>query len=299
VAPRRCPVLIVGESGTGKGLMAPLVHRYSRRSGQFIRASAAQLHGGLAPADLRGHVRGGFTGAVKDRSGLAALADRGTLFVDELQVAPKPLQVQLLDIIEGEPLRPLGGDREFQPDLRIVAASQLPLAALVAAGRLREDLAWRLDVATITLPPLRERAEDVEPLARHFAGVLARLEQIAVPSFNKGALALMRRYSWPGNVRQLANAVYRAAIVATNGVIQPEHLQLRAVSGSDHPLPARLPPRPPHQTLAVMQDTEGNVSEAARRMGVTRKTVRNHLKRLGTNPEEVRFGKPRPKLPAQ
>jgi two-component system nitrogen regulation response regulator GlnG len=220
VAPRDASVLITGESGTGKELVARAVHRHSaRRDRPFLPVHVAALNPNLVESELFGHIRGAFTGATQARPGLLALADGGTVFLDELADIPLPVQVKLLRVLDHGELLPVGSSQPQKLDVRILAATHQDLARCVAEGRFRHDLFFRLNVFGIALPPLRERIEDIEPLAEHF---LRRFEARSLPLAAE-TLRFLESLPWFGNVRELRNAVEHAAIVARGGPLLPEH----------------------------------------------------------------------------
>jgi two-component system nitrogen regulation response regulator GlnG len=220
VAPRDSCVLITGESGTGKELVARAVHRYStRRERPFLPVHIAALNPSLVESELFGHVKGAFTGATQSRPGLLALADGGTIFLDELADIPLPVQVKLLRVLEHSEVLPVGGQQAQPLNVRILAATHQDLNRKVAEGSFRHDLFFRLNVFQIHLPPLRERREDILPLAEHF---LRRLEQSALPMPTEAEKYLLAQ-PWLGNVRELRNALEHAVIVARGGPLLAEH----------------------------------------------------------------------------
>jgi two-component system, NtrC family, nitrogen regulation response regulator GlnG len=220
VAPRDPCVLITGESGTGKELVARAVHRHSsRREKPFLPVHVAALNANLVESELFGHVRGAFTGATQARPGLLALAEGGTVFLDELADIPLSVQIKLLRVLEHGELLPVGSTQPQRLDVRILAATHQDLARCVAEGRFRHDLFFRLNVFGIALPPLRERVEDIDALAEHF---LRRFEPRAAP-LPVETLRFLRAQPWFGNVRELRNALEHAAIVSRGGPILPEH----------------------------------------------------------------------------
>ncbi len=220
VAPRDACVLITGESGTGKELVARAIHRHSPRHDRpFLPVHVAALNANLVESELFGHVRGAFTGATQARPGLLALADGGTVFLDELADIPLAVQIKLLRVLEHGELLPVGSTQPQRLDVRILAATHQDLARCVADGRFRHDLFFRLNVFGIALPPLRERGEDIASLAEHF---LRRFEPRAVP-LPAETLQFLRTQPWFGNVRELRNALEHAAIVSRGGPVRPEH----------------------------------------------------------------------------
>jgi two-component system, NtrC family, nitrogen regulation response regulator GlnG len=220
VAPRDASVLITGESGTGKELVARAIHRHSpRRDRPFLPIHIAALNPNLVESELFGHTRGAFTGASQARPGQLLLADGGTVFLDELADIPLPVQVKLLRVLESNEVLPVGATQPQPLNIRILAATHQDLARCVAEGRFRHDLFFRLNVFQVHLPPLRERPEDIEPLAEHF---LRRFEPRALP-LPPPTLRFLQSLPWFGNVRELRNALEHAAIVARGGPLLPEH----------------------------------------------------------------------------
>jgi two-component system nitrogen regulation response regulator GlnG len=226
VAPRDACVLITGESGTGKELAARAIHRYSgRRDRPFLPVHVAALNPNLVESELFGHVKGAFTGAAQARPGLLALADGGTVFLDELADVPLPVQAKLLRVLEHGEILPVGGNVPQRLDVRILAATHQDLTRCVAEGRFRHDLFFRLNVFQVALPPLRERTEDIGPLAEHF---LRRFEPRALPLLPE-TLKFLQSLPWFGNVRELRNALEHAAIVARGSPLLPEHFPALAL----------------------------------------------------------------------
>jgi two-component system nitrogen regulation response regulator GlnG len=220
VAPHDACVLITGESGTGKELVARAIHRYSaRRDRPFLPVHIAALNPNLVESELFGHARGAFTGATQARAGLLALADGGTVFLDELADIPLPVQVKLLRALEHSEVTPVGAGQAQPLNLRILTATNQDLSRCVAEGRFRHDLYFRLNVFQVHLPPLRERPEDIEPLAEHF---LRRFKPAALPLLPE-TVRFLQSLSWFGNVRELRNALEHAAILARDGPLLPEH----------------------------------------------------------------------------
>ena len=225
VAATESTVLLLGESGTGKELIARSIHVQSRRSaGPFVPVNLGAIPDNLVESELFGHARGSFTGATSERRGLIEAADRGTLFLDEIGDMPTQAQVKLLRVLENSEVRRVGDDAPRRVDVRVVAATHRDLLAGIQAGRFREDLYYRLNVVQIELPPLRERREDIGLLASYFLERAARREGRGGVGFSAEAAALIERYDFPGNVRELENAVDHAVAVVEGTVIQPEDL---------------------------------------------------------------------------
>jgi two-component system response regulator AtoC len=221
VAPQKTTVLIQGESGTGKELAARSIHELSPRAGMpFVAVNCGAIPAELLESELFGHARGAFTDAVRAKRGLALEADGGTLFLDEIGELPLHLQVKLLRFLQEEEVRPVGDVRAQKVDVRVVAASARDLAQAVAQGHFREDLYWRLNVLAVRLPPLRERPEDIEPLARHFLARFAPLRpELPALDLAPEALEALRAHRWPGNVRELQHAMERAVVLAEGPLV--------------------------------------------------------------------------------
>jgi len=280
VAPTASTVLIGGESGVGKEVLARFIHQHSGRQAEpFLAINCAALPATLLESELFGHVKGAFTGAEADKPGLFLEAGRGTVFLDEVGELPLELQAKLLRALQEKEIRPVGGLKSRPVRARIIAASNRDLAEMVGAGRLREDLYYRLAVFPLVAPPLRQRREDILLLARHF------LEKLAPghPGLAPATVRKMEAHAWPGNVRELENAVEHAVILAGNELIQPEHLP-QAVGGAvgaadwlagDMPSQDELLRR---YTKLVLQATGGNRSQAARMLGIGVNTLWRRLK---------------------
>lgn len=218
VAPTEAAVLMLGESGTGKELFAQVIHERSRRSSApIIRVNCAAVPHELFESEFFGHVKGSFTGALKDRAGRFELADSGTLFLDEVGEIPLELQGKLLRVLQEGTFERIGDEKTRKTDVRIIAATNRDLQQAVADGRFRQDLYYRLSVFPLTLPPLRERREDIPALVRYFAGHVARKMGVAVPEITDRSLACLLDYSWPGNIRELQNEVERTMILSRGG----------------------------------------------------------------------------------
>jgi two-component system response regulator AtoC len=289
-------VLITGESGTGKERVAQYIHQASQRADQpFIRVNCAALSEQLLESELFGHERGAFTGAHKQRQGRFELADEGTLLLDELgEISPK-MQAKLLRVLQEDEFERVGGTQTLKVDVRVIAATNKNLADEVAAGRFREDLYYRLHVLPLHVPPLRERPEDVLPLTRHFCQVYAKRNGMPTPGLAMETAERMQGYSWPGNVRELENVVQRGVVLSAGPELVPEDLlfgpatgQGAALSGhalclEDHEVAHAIANNPLADIervafLTTLECAGGNKTEAARRLGVTARTISNKLK---------------------
>ena len=222
VAPSNSNVLITGETGTGKDVIARAIHYNSpRRDGPFVVADCASLSDSLLESELFGHVRGSFTGAIRDRKGLAETARGGTLFLDEIATISPQLQGALLRLLQEHEIRPVGSDKTVSVDVRVIAATNRDLHELVRAGKFRDDLYYRLSVFTIDLPPLRERREEIPLLAHHFVQRIAKEVGKDIQLITPQAMSLLEAHDWPGNVRELENVVERAVLLADGNSITP------------------------------------------------------------------------------
>lgn len=284
------PVLITGESGTGKELAARAIHERSNRAGgPFIALNCAALPPSLVSSELFGHEKGAFTGAVERRVGHVELAHRGTLFLDEVGDLPLEIQGHLLRFLQDGQVTRVGGRAPIPLDVRIVAATHVPLADAMAARRFREDLFYRLAVLTLEMPPLRARAGDIDLLATVFLRRISAECGRAVPGFTQDALAALRGYRWPGNVRQMIAVLRRAIVMADGGPLTRADLALDPPAQRDRPpvqpnAPDRPLPGSAEERCSVLEALEasnGHVAPAARRLGVSRVTFYRMLARNG------------------
>lgn len=233
VAPTQATVLVTGESGTGKELLVNRIHYSSPRAqGPFIKVNCSALPETLLESELFGHEKGAFTSAVTRRLGRFELADKGTLFLDEIAEMPPLVQVKLLRVLQEREFERVGGHQPIRTDIRIIAATNQSLPALVASGRFREDLYYRLAVVTLEIPPLRERREDIPLLARLFLQRFAQETGREIDDFDPETLSILESHSWPGNARELSNVVERAVIMSTGRMIFPEDLPPHLLSTS-------------------------------------------------------------------
>lgn len=306
VADTRTTVLITGESGTGKSLTARAIHRLSqRRDGPFVEVCCGALPETLLESELFGHKAGAFTGAVTDRKGKFELADGGTIFLDEIATASPALQVKLLRVLQDMEFEPIGGNETIRVDARVILATNQDLEQLVREGKFREDLYYRVNVINIQLPPLRERPTDIPLLAEHF--LKKYREEIGKPvrGFSAQAMDLLQTYHWPGNIRELENAIERAVVLARSEWIEPEDLPptvrgmaaaIAPVSRSSSPpqgsLKAALQDPERRLILAALEANNWNKQRAARALGINRATLYKKMKRLGLLPDRKPHGGP-------
>jgi DNA-binding NtrC family response regulator len=280
-------VLILGETGSGKDVAARLLHRLSPYSSRpFVQVDCASLPRDLIEAELFGHEKGAFTNAHGARPGLIEAAEDGALFLDEIGELPLELQAKLLNVIERRKTRRIGSVRERHIPARIIAGTNRELPEMIAQGRFRADLYYRLNVVTLSLPPLRERGEDVVLLARHFAWQVSRRYGLPDSSFSDDALNALRTYSWPGNVRELKHLVERAVLLSRGNVIHVSDLALaqpQASASSETVLLHGLTLERAERLLIerALHETGSNVSESARRLGVSRMTLRYRMEKYG------------------
>jgi two-component system response regulator GlrR len=267
VAPTDASVLIHGASGTGKELLARALHAASRRAAhKFVAVNCGAIPENLVESELFGHVKGAFTGAMRDRAGLLLEAQEGTLFLDEIAELPLAAQVKLLRVLQEREVRPVGAQRSTKLDVRVICATHRRLAEEVAAGRFREDLFWRLNVVNLSLPTLAERREDIPLLAQHFAAALAQRHGKQVAGFAPGVAELFAQAPWPGNVRQLQNTIEQCVVLCT-GTLIDEALARRALAtlASDiAPLDEARREFERDYLVQLLKLTAGNAAEAAR-----------------------------------
>ncbi len=326
VAVADSPVLLLGETGVGKERVAQLLHAWSLRSrGPFVALNCAAIPGELFESELFGHERGAFTGAVRSRRGQFELAHRGTLFLDEIAEIPPAQQAKLLRALQDKRIRPIGADRELPVDVRVVAATNQDLRGAMEAGRFRQDLYYRLSVVEITIPPLRERPEDIQELARRYTKQFATRLGRPTPVADDEALARLSAHDWPGNVRELVNVIERAVLLSAGATITvadlPAGLGLdRAKSAPAEPEPrsapawsavgpvtaaVELPPawleQPWKQVreqlllageraylIGLLRASGGRIGDCARRAGIAERSLFEKMKRHGLRKEDFR-----------
>lgn len=291
VAATESTVLITGESGTGKELIASAIHYQSHRSnGPFVPVNSGALPENLVESELFGYVRGAFTGAAGDRKGLFEDADGGTIFLDEVGELPPPAQVKLLRVLQEREVRRVGSNRPISVDVRVVAATNRDLKVAMEAGQFREDLFYRLNVFQIPIPPLRSRADDIPVLARYFLERQNQRLGKSITGFTPGAQIVLMNYEFPGNIRELENAIERAAVLVEGNRITeydlPPEMAGRGVPRLVHtpeevyPVELSLKEVEDRHIQRVLEHHGGNATRAAKALGISRATLWRKLKRL-------------------
>ena len=286
-------VLITGESGTGKELVARAVHYTSTRaSAPFMPVNCGGIPEGLLESELFGYVNGAFTGATETRAGFFQTAEGGTIFLDEISETSAAMQVKLLRVLQDKEVCMVGDNRVRKVDVRIIAATNKDLLNLVQKGAFREDLFFRLNVVTITVPQLREREDDILLLLHHFAAKYAREFCRPIPEFTDAALRLLTDYSWPGNVRELENAIQRIIVMTDRPCVDAPDLPapMRFTASRDIGLNRTLAEVEAEHIKNVLANVGGNKSRAAEILGIDRKTLRDRLKRLGIRDADTALG---------
>lgn len=285
VAPSDSRVLLTGESGVGKEVLADLIHAWSRRSaGPLVKVNCAAIPENLIESELFGHEKGSFTGALQQRVGRFEEAIGGTILLDEIGELPLSLQAKLLRVIQDGSFRRIGSAKDIRTDARVLAATNRDLEEEIVAGKFREDLFYRLNVMEIHLPSLRERAEDILPLATHFIGQFTRQKS----RFSTNVIGILERYGWPGNVRELRNAMERAALLSRGAIVLPEHLPARIVTGGQETAPtqaAGLDASPleaieREAILKTLRKNRYNRTETAKELGISRRALTYKLSRM-------------------
>ena len=301
-APSKSNMLILGESGTGKELVAKALHHHSRRTqGPFVTVNSGSMPHDLLESTLFGHVKGAFTGAVAAKKGLFEAAHNGSIFFDEIGNIPLETQAKLLRVIQEKEFMRLGGIDTIRVDVRLIAATNADIEALVRRGQFREDLFYRLNVITLQLPPLRDRTEDIPLLARHFLRVYAEENGKAMNSISPAAFELLMDYRWPGNVRELENAIERAVVLSTGEVLEVELLPPSVRSGAGglgataHPPAAASPQNGSfwdavsayerQLVIQALQSAGGVQKRAAELLQIKPTTLHEMMKRLGVSSE--------------
>jgi len=291
VAPSEATVMITGESGTGKELIAGVIHHNSpRKDGPFVKINCAAITETLLESELFGHEKGAFTGADRRKEGRFYQANQGSIFLDEVSEMPLTMQVKLLRVLQERELTRVGGEKVIAVDVRVIAATNKDLVDLKNRGLFREDLYYRLNVVNLEIPPLTKRRDDIPLLAQHFLEIFVDKNKKKIKGFTPKAMDQLIRYDWPGNVRELMNAVERAVVLARTdylddhdfSILQPL-LQQSAMAPSDFDNIDNIPLEEVEKAaiLRMLESVAGNKSEAARRLGITRKTLHKKLKQYG------------------
>jgi formate hydrogenlyase transcriptional activator len=287
VAPTNATILISGETGTGKEVIARAIHELSpRRNRNLVKVNCAAMPAGLLESELFGHERGAFTGAFNSHLGRFALADRGTLFLDEIGDMPLELQPKILRVLQEREFEPVGSTRTTKVDVRIVAATNRDLRQIVQDGEFREDLYYRLNIFPISLPPLRERKRDIPELVRYFVEQFATSMDKIIETIPEGTMSAILRHSWPGNIRELQNYVARGVILSTDGVFQPAKLETFEPAPAEISNPT-LENKVRQEILSACQRANwklGGPRGAAARLGLKRTTLFYKMKRMGIAP---------------
>ena len=288
VAASDATVLILGETGTGKELVADAVHYASARaSGPLVKVHCAALPESIVESELFGHERGAFTGAVESRPGRFELAQRGTLFLDEIGEVPLSLQVKLLRVLQERQIERVGGVTPIDLDVRVIAATNRDLEAMVEQGSFRRDLYYRINVYPIIVPPLRERRSDIVVLADAFAARSAERNARSAPRVKSAVIDMLMTYHWPGNVRELESCIERAVLLAREGVIEPQHLPptLQTAEATDTTttcdLKASVEDYERRLISRALRDAKGNMSQAARTLATTQRIIRYKVNKYG------------------
>jgi formate hydrogenlyase transcriptional activator len=294
VGPTDSTVLILGETGTGKGRFAEHIHSISARRNQpFIKLNCAAIPLGLLESELFGHERGAFTGAISQRLGRFEAANHGTLFLDEIGDIPAELQPKLLRVLQEHEFERLGSGQTIQTDVRLIAATHHNLRKMVAEGKFREDLFYRLNVFPVTVPPLRERTQDLPSLVIHFVDLFAHRMHKKVDVIPSDVVSTMARYPWPGNIRELENFIERAVILSTGAVLNPPLHELTTLDDEVAAPPVTLKDAERVHICKILREVDGVIAKAAVRLGVPRSTLFYKMRRLGIGaPREVKRRQP-------
>jgi formate hydrogenlyase transcriptional activator len=296
VAPSDSTVLILGETGTGKELIARALHRRSRRASRaFIRVNCAAIPQSLIASELFGHEKGAFTGALQRRLGRFEAADGGTLFLDEIGDLPMETQIALLRVLQEKEFERVGSNQPISVDVRLIAATNRDLSAAVASGDFRQDLFYRLNVFPIAVPPLRERAEDIPLLVEYFVGRYAKAAGKKIRHIAKHTLEQLQAYGWPGNIRELQNVVERAVILTETDTfaVDASWLKIESTDSPQHEGLSTLADRELEMIQAALAESHGRISGpsgAAARLGIPRQTLESKIRRLGID----KYGQKRP-----
>lgn len=279
VAPTGASVLIMGENGTGKELIAQTLHRNSPRRGKpFVKVNLGGVSTSLFESEMFGHRRGAFTGAVSDRKGRFELADTGTIFLDEIGDLDMSCQVKLLRVLQEQTFEPLGESRSHKVDVRVISATNAPLSQMVADRTFREDLFYRLNLITINVPPLRERVSDIPLLIRYFACAMARSADGIPVDFTADALERLARFPYPGNIRELKNMVERAILVSGKKVLDARDFDMPDLKLAETSV--TLSDNERNMIMKALRDAGGNMSQAALQLGISRQALYRRMEKL-------------------
>jgi DNA-binding NtrC family response regulator len=291
VAPTRATVLLAGESGVGKDMIARAIHQHSpRKNHPFVKINCTALPENLMESELFGYEKGAFTGANASKPGKFEQADQGTVFLDEIGDVPGNIQVKLLRILQERQFERLGSNVTRNVDVRVIAATNVDLRAALEEGRFREDLYYRLNVVPISIPPLRDRREDIPFLAMHFVQKLSKELGSVAKEMSPAALDRLLDHPWPGNVRELENTIERSLVLASNEVLQPSEIRIEAPRNMPASATPQAPLLPEGETLEhweqmmireALRRANGNKSQAARMLGLTRNALRYRLSQMG------------------
>lgn len=288
VAPTRATVLLAGESGVGKDMIAHAIHQHSpRKNHPLTKINCTAIPENLMESELFGYEKGAFTGANTSKQGKFEQADGGTVFLDEIGDVPASIQVKLLRILQDKQFERLGSNETRSIDVRVIAATNVDLRAALEQGTFREDLYYRLNVVPLNVPPLRERKEDIPFLAEHFVQKLAKDLGSPIASISPGAIDRLLEHYWPGNVRELENTLERSIVLATGDVLKPDDIRIETPRGNSSHSPSFLPEGVTldqwEQTMIreALRRSNGNKSQAARLLGLTRNALRYRLSQMG------------------
>jgi DNA-binding NtrC family response regulator len=284
VASTDANVLLLGENGTGKELFAREIHQRSlRNKKQFVSVDIGSLPHTLIESELFGHLKGAFTDAREDRTGRFVIADGGTLFLDEIGNIPLSMQAKLLVVLQNRQVTPLGGNQPKPVNIRLISATNKPLMSMISSGEFREDLLYRINTIEITIPPLREREDDILLLANNFMQEYARQYEKSGIVLSQAACDKLMHYHWPGNVRELRHTMEKAVIMDESGTLQPEDFVFRLAEESEEDLFGSLNLESIERLTIqkALKLSSGNVSQAARELGITRKTLYSKMEKYG------------------
>jgi DNA-binding NtrC family response regulator len=292
VAKTRSTIMISGESGTGKEVIARAIHKLSERAGAFIPVNCAALPATLLESELFGHEKGSFTGAIDQKKGRFELADGGTLFLDEIGEIDQMVQVKLLRVLETRTFERVGGEEPIFTDTRLISATNRDLRKLVDEGKFREDLFYRLDVISIVMPPLRDRAEDIPILIKRFMDEFAGFNEKTVEGISDDALAALCAYSWPGNIRELRNCVEQMVVLSRGPVLKLENVprnirhQQEVLARAAAPEVLDLSSNEKHLIMAALRECNDNRTHAAEKLGISRRTLIRKIKEYNLQQEK-------------